>query len=97
MRLSKLEIKIIKETATIIFGSDTKVFLFGSRINDKLKGGDIDIYIETNNTIDVLNKKIKMLIELKKILGERRIDLVINNFQSYKHIFTIAKQEGILL
>ncbi len=97
MRLSKLEIKIIKESAIKIFGNDAKVFLFGSRVNDKLKGGDIDIYIETNKTIDVLNKKIKMSIELKKKLGDRRIDLVINNFQSYKDIFTIAKQEGILL
>lgn len=97
MRLSKLEMEIIKETANKIFGSDTKVFLFGSRVNDKLKGGDIDIYIETNKTIDVLNKKIKMSIELKKRLGDRRIDLIINNFQSYKDIFTIAKQEGILL
>ncbi len=97
MRLSKLEMEIIKETANKIFGSDTKVFLFGSRVNDKLKGGDIDIYIETNKTFDVLNKRIKMSIELKKILGDRRIDLVINNFQSYKDIFTIAKQEGILL
>jgi predicted nucleotidyltransferase len=97
MRLSKLEINIIKEIAQKIFGSDTKVFLFGSRINDKLKGGDIDIYIETNKTIDVLNKKIKLSIELKKKLGDRRIDIIINNFQSYKDIFTIAKQEGILL
>ncbi len=97
MRLSKFEIKIIKESAKNIFGNDTKVFLFGSRINDKLKGGDIDIYIETNRTIDILNKKIKMLVELKKILGDRRIDIVINNFQSNKDIFTIARQEGILL
>lgn len=97
MRLSKLEINIIKESAKNIFGNDAKVYLFGSRTNDKLKGGDIDIYIETNKTIDVLNKKIKMLIELKKILGERRIDIVVNNFQSHKDIFTIAKQEGILL
>lgn len=97
MRLSNFEIKIIKESVEKIFGNNAKVFLFGSRINDSKRGGDIDLYIETNKTIEALNKKIKLSIQLKKLLGDQRIDIVINNFQSSKDIFTVARQEGILL
>jgi len=38
--------KIIKESVEKIFDNDKKVFLFGSRINDKSKGSDIDIVVE---------------------------------------------------
>jgi len=48
VRLSEYEIRIIKETAKEIFGKGAKVYIFGSRADLTKKGGDIDIFIETD-------------------------------------------------
>ena len=46
MRLTTEQICIIKKKAAQIFGEEIKVYLFGSRTDDKARGGDIDIFIE---------------------------------------------------
>jgi len=97
MRLKKEHIKNIKELAIKIFGKDTQVYLFGSRVNDSKKGGDIDLYIETTTKEDLFEKKIQMLLSLYKIIGEQKIDLIINNFSGDKLIYKVAKKEGVLL
>ena len=48
VRLSEYEIRTIKETAKEIFGNNAKVYIFGSRADLTKKGGDIDIFIETD-------------------------------------------------
>ena len=95
MRLTEFEKKTIKETAKSIFGSDTRVFLFGSRVDDNQKGGDIDIYIETNLDTS-LQDKIHFLSLLKTEIGDQKIDVVINSpNKPVKDIFKIAKDNGI--
>ena len=99
MRLSKYEQKTIKQTAGQIFGDEAKVYLFGSRVDDNLKGGDIDIYIEVNGSIEnLLEKRIRFLVELDKELGEQKIDVYINNgLGNDRIIYQVAKAEGIQL
>ena len=46
MRLTLKEVKLIKETFLDIF-QDGKICLFGSRVDDSLKGGDIDLLIDS--------------------------------------------------
>lgn len=76
MRLSQDQQKIIISTARKHFGSNVHVRLFGSRVNDKKKGGDIDLLIRADNKKMVLSNKILFLVELKIQLGERKIDVV---------------------
>ncbi len=57
------------------------MFLFGSRVDETKKGGDIDLYIKTNAGND-LTHKIKLLVELEKKLGEQKIDIVFAEDQS---------------
>ncbi len=97
MRLKSQDADFIKKTALDCFGNRTKVYLFGSRADDKRKGGDIDLYIETELKNEVFDNKIKMLRLLHNKLGERKIDIVINNYTSSLNIFSIARMEGILL
>lgn len=52
MRLTETEINVIKHSACDVFGSDVVVFLFGSRVDDTKKRGDIDLYIKTNLAYD---------------------------------------------
>ena len=97
MRINKQHIQDIKNQAEDVFNKDVKVYLFGSRVDDSKKGGDIDLYIETNIKEKLFDKKIKMLSGLMKNLGEQKIDLLINNFTEKKLIYSVAKNEGILL
>lgn len=97
MRLKKEYIEIIKQVSEKYFGEGTKIYLFGSRSDDTKKGGDIDLYIETSYNGKIFERKIKMLVELQKLLGEQKIDLVINNFNYDKTIYRVARKDGVLL
>ena len=97
MRLdSEIKNKIIKY-ANQYFGTEIKLYLFGSRVDDTKKGGDIDLYLESSKEVDI-NQQIKFLNDMYKNVTERKIDLIINTpSKKDKPIFHTAKQEGILL
>jgi len=65
MRLNKKEKEIILNLAKKYFGKNTKVFVFGSRLENK-KGGDIDLYIEPENYS--LEKRGAFKFRIKEIL-----------------------------
>ena len=46
MRITVKQRKILKQVLLKNFGSASELRLFGSRIDDNARGGDIDIYIE---------------------------------------------------
>jgi len=46
MRLTHTQIETIKSTAAAVLGEGVRVTLFGSRLDDHEKGGDVDLYIE---------------------------------------------------
>jgi predicted nucleotidyltransferase len=80
MRLSKFEIEAIKNVAVSVFGESVTVSLFGSRINDSIKGGDIDLFIACSDINRLnLSSKIEFLIQLKSIIGDRKIDVILDN------------------
>ncbi len=81
MRLSEKYIKTIKKYFHEVFESG-KIFLFGSRVDDTKKGGDIDLYLVLDNHEDLFNKKIKFLSKIKKELGEQKIDVIFNTDSS---------------
>jgi len=98
MRINNETIELIKELASKYFGVDSKVFIFGSRMDDSKKGGDIDLYIETSLDLkNIVNNKLLFLVELEKNIGEQKIDLVVfnPNLMQEDLIHKIAKQEGI--
>jgi len=90
MRLNKNEIEAIKKIFIEVF-REGEIYLFGSRIYDNLKGGDIDLYIYSPKA--TLEKKIDFLVYLKKIIGERKIDVIINK----KGLIEKNAKKGILL
>ncbi len=79
MRLSQFEIETINTLAQKHFGSGTRVFLFGSRVEDNKKGGDIDLLIKSNKDALTIRKKISFLADLKSMIGDQKIDVVLDN------------------
>lgn len=100
MRLNINEINEIKAVAQSVFGANALVTLFGSRIDDNKKGGDIDLLIKCNKTIsrdELYQLKINFLIQLKKRIGDQKIDVLIDGGQKNNTIFKAVENEGILL
>jgi len=105
MRITPEQKNAIIETVSTFFGSQARVYLFGSRVDDNARGGDIDLFIQWNEThddtkipADRMSKKIDFLVSLKQKIGDQKIDLVIQtHHDSQKPIYQIAKEQGILL
>lgn len=76
MRLSQHDIDSIKQVFKQVFGAG-HIFLFGSRVDDKQKGGDLDLYLKIADNKDIVMKKITFLIKLKQMIGDQKIDVII--------------------
>lgn len=97
MRLSTDQIQAIRQAANATFGAGTAVWLFGSRADDSKKGGDIDLLVRPSiaTAQQPFAKKIKMLGLLERQLGERKIDLVIEQPDDARPIVMVAHTTGI--
>lgn len=55
--------------------NNASVYLFGSRVDDTKKGGDIDLLVLSDRLTSDNKRTIKM--KLYELLGEQKIDLLI--------------------
>ena len=78
MRLSQKEIKAIKEVFKNVF-NDAELYLFGSRLDDTKRGGDIDLFIKNRDRKIPLEKKLDFLVKLKQKIGDQKIDVIVSN------------------
>lgn len=74
MRLTPFERKTIQAVVKK-FDEKADVFLYGSRTQDSLRGGDIDLLILSERL--GFSDKIGILVKLKECLGEQKIDVLI--------------------
>jgi len=73
MRLKQNEIDAIK-SAVKFYDVSAQVFLYGSRIDDTKKGGDIDLLILSDKIKNNEIRKIKL--KIFDIIGEQKIDII---------------------
>ena len=101
IRLKQKELECIINAFHHFFPAQDHLWLFGSRVNSHSKGGDIDLYIETDLTDakEIVDKKMALVNELYRQLGEQKIDVVINmlNSETILPIYQVAKKEGVSL
>lgn len=101
MRLTNQQRAIIRATVAETFGAEAGVWLFGSRVDDSKRGGDIDLLIETNQVdVDAIARaEISFLTKIQMKLGEQKIDLLLDypSRKTRPPIFSVAKQTGVLL
>ncbi|WP_373509619.1 nucleotidyltransferase domain-containing protein [Thiocapsa sp.] len=93
MRLSPLEHQLIQDSITAI-DPDAEIYLFGSRVDDQARGGDIDLLV-LSNRIDFM-AKLDLLARLHRRLGDQKIDLMIEPDTS-RPLARIAIETGIRL
>ncbi len=76
---------------------ESEIWLFGSRADDRKRGGDVDLYIETGREIK-MTERLRLMSELQRAIGLRKIDLVIRMPNSAaRPIFHTAKDTGVRL
>lgn len=99
MRLSSEQRAAIREEAHRVFGGDAEVRLFGSRVDDRARGGDIDLHIEAAGTPgELLDRELHLRARLARRLGERRIDVVVHGRgQDLRSIDRHARDTGVRL
>jgi len=97
MRLTPEQVAIIRSAAAEVFGSDARVWLFGSRVDDAKRGGDIDLLIETAQlpAVESFMRKVRFLGKPEDALGERKIDVVIRQPGDTRASVRIAHETGI--
>ena len=95
MRITEHEKNAIVEAVKTV-DPDAKVWLFGSRVDDTKKGGDIDIAIFS----DKINKDIMQKIKINRFIcdkiGDQKIDIVTTS-DGKEAIARLAIAEGIQL
>jgi predicted nucleotidyltransferase len=99
MRLNQFEIESIKNLVNSHFGKDAQVFLFGSRVQDEKRGGDIDLFISNSNGEQLkVRTKINFMTDLVLRIGDQKIDVILDSPAIKKSVFYQSiKQTGILL
>ena len=99
MRLTEETKNTIIESVRWYFSQMGKIILFGSRVDDSKRGGDIDILVQTAvySTV-VFEKKLRTVAALQLKLGEQRIDLLTTTgTEDNRLIAQNAYRQGVVL
>jgi predicted nucleotidyltransferase len=95
MRLEKDKINFLKQEIKRYL-PDFKLYLFGSRVDDKKKGGDIDLLILSNHLLKRKNKR-DIKIAFYNSFGEQKLDLVYFSTDSPDPFKELVLMEGVEL
>lgn len=95
LRLNRQEVDALIRATKSSFGDSAQIWLFGSRVDDTKKGGDIDLYIETDKETGIVAAKLEMLGAIWSTFGEQKIDILVRSrSREPTPIHEIAKSSG---
>lgn len=99
MRLTEAQIDLIRDAVHRVFGTRARVMLFGSRVDDNARGGDLDLLVEVDHPVDhPALASAQMAARIGRGMHGRRVDVIIDapnlNRQA---IFRIARENGVPL
>jgi len=99
MRITPTQHQTIKKIVTEIAGKKASVILFGSRIDDNKRGGDVDLLVELPNVVDSPAWLIARLsARISRSMEGRQVDILLTSPNLLKFpIHEHAKSTGIRL
>lgn len=78
MRLTETERQAIREVVNELTGGRARAIVFGSRLDEFARGGDIDLLVESSEPVDQPARLAALIgARLESQLGEQRIDVLI--------------------
>jgi len=99
MRITEQQIQKIKQVVVALVDGDAQIILFGSRVDDTKKGGDIDLMITLSQRVEhPAQLSAKISAQLIRQFQGRKVDVLLSapNLKALP-IHTIAQQKGIML
>lgn len=99
MHLTPEQIQAIKQSACAVLGADARVILFGSRVHDERRGGDIDLLFETDQMVARRAETLNALyVALIRRLGDRKLDILLRDPATPDApVLHLARATGVLL
>lgn len=99
MRLTEQQVLDIREIARELLGADTRLWLFGSRADDRQKGGDVDLYVEVDRILpNPVADAVRLAARLERRFGGLPVDVVLRDrAASPQPIHEAAFSKGVLL
>ena len=99
MRLTPTQIDTIHRTAQAVLGEGARVTLFGSRVDDLARGGDVDLLIEVPQALpEPALMSARIASRLSRAFEGRHVDVLLKapNLQEFA-IHRVAAQQGVPL
>ena len=99
MRLTPAQIDTIKSTAQEVLGQGVQVTLFGSRVRDDQKGGDVDLMVEVLQAVqEPALMAVRLASRVSRSMHGRKVDVLLKAPNLLEQpIHRIASQEGVRL
>jgi predicted nucleotidyltransferase len=98
MRLRPHEIEAIRAAVREVFGATATVRLFGSRVRDDLRGGDIDLFVEVDSEQIAIANEQRLRDLIAPAVEDLRVDIVLHGRHApLTPIGRIALRDGVLL
>jgi uncharacterized protein len=100
MRFSEKNVTTVKTAVHTAFPGLSKVFLFGSRVDDHKRGGDIDLLVVSDLRQNAMEAaKIMAVTKIQMAIGEQKIDMIVTNdpARDVRPVVREAFQHGIEL
>lgn len=99
MRLDAISIATIKREVAETIGTDARVRLFGSRLDDTRKGGDVDLLVELDRPVEnAIMTACRLEARLIRALDGRKVDVILAAPNlAERSIHRVAQAEGMLL
>ncbi|MBI5892614.1 MAG: nucleotidyltransferase domain-containing protein [Deltaproteobacteria bacterium] len=95
MRISTEQKNLLKKEILALL-PDALIYLFGSRVDDSKKGGDIDIMVLSDRRLTWKEKAVIKWSYFQKY-GEQKIDIITFSFKDDSHFKQIVLEGGIRL
>lgn len=99
MRLTESQIEAIRQLAHQVVGQSARVRVFGSRLDDAARGGDLDLMLELNEPVDnpaLIAARMSALVS--RVMHGRKVDVLLSAPNLMRlPIHDIAYTEGQLL
>ncbi len=99
MRLTPQQIADIRLSAAQCAGAAARVWLFGSRVHDDRRGGDVDLLLELDEPVEQpAQLAARLSVQVSRQMHGRTVDVLIKapNLQA-RPIHTIGLAEGVRL
>lgn len=76
----------LKAMVSAELGPDAEVWLFGSRVDDRLRGGDIDLLVRSPRVLDErATLESRLAVRAMRLADGRRVDLLLMDAHTPPH------------